>query len=43
MLEGLSGVQLKREETDRVEQGVREITGWDNPVEERTGFVEVAC
>ena len=42
MLEGLSGVRLK-EEADRAEQRVQEVTGWDDPVEEKTGFVEAAC
>ena len=43
MLEGLSGVRLKKEEADRAEQRVQEVTGWDDPVEEKTGFVEAVC
>ena len=43
VLEGLHGVQLKREEADRTDQRVREVTRWDEPVEEKTGFVEAAC
>ena len=43
VLEGLPRVRLKREEVDRTEQRVREVTGWSDPVEEKTGFVEVAC
>ena len=43
VLEGLSGVRLKKEEADRAEQRIREVTGWDDPVEEKTGFVAAAC
>ena len=43
MLEGLSGVRLKREEMERPEQRIQEVTGWDDPVEEKTGFVATAC
>ena len=43
VLEGLYGVQLRKEEADRVEKRVREVTGWDDPVEEKTGFVEAVC
>ena len=43
MLEGLAGARLKKEESDRAEKRVREITGWSDPVEEKTGFVEAAC
>ena len=32
VLEGLSGVRLKKEEADRAEQRVQEVTGWDDPV-----------
>ena len=28
---------------DRVERGVREVIGWSDPVEEKTGFVVAAC
>ena len=43
VLEGLTGVRLRKEEADRVERRVREVTGWDNPVEEKIGFMEAAC
>ena len=43
MLEGLAGVELGKEEVDRTERRVREVTGWGDPIEEKTGFVEVAC
>ena len=43
MLEGLVGVRLRKEEADRVERRVREVTEWSDPVEEKTGFVEAAC
>ena len=43
VLEGLFGVQLKREEVDCAEQRVQEVTWWSDPFEEKTGFVEAAC
>ena len=43
MLEGLVGVRLRKEEADRAERRVREVTGWSDPIEEKTGFVEYAC
>jgi hypothetical protein len=43
VLEGLAGVRLKKEEADRAERRVREVTGWSKPVEEKSGFVEAAC
>ena len=43
MLEGLAGVRLRKEEADRTERRVREVTGWSDPVEEKTGFVEAVC
>jgi hypothetical protein len=43
VLEGLAGVRLKKEEADRTEKRVQEVTGWNDPVEEKTGFVEAAC
>ena len=43
MLEGLAGARLRKEEADRAERRVREVTGWSDPVEEKTGFVEAAC
>ena len=33
---------MKKEEADRTEQRVQEVTGWNDPVEEKTGFVEAA-
>ena len=43
MLVGRAGVRLRKEEADRAERRVREVTGWSDPVEEKTGFVEAAC
>ena len=43
MLQGLAGVRLRKEEADRAERRVREVTGWSDPIEEKTGFVEAAC
>ena len=43
VLEGHSGVRLKKEEADCAEWWVRKVTGWSDPVEEKTGFVEAAC
>jgi hypothetical protein len=40
VLEGLAGVQLRKEEADHAEKRVREVTGWSDPVEEKTGFLE---
>jgi hypothetical protein len=33
MLEGLAGVRLTKEEADRAEKRVQEVTGWSDPVE----------
>jgi hypothetical protein len=41
-LEGLAGVRLRKEEADRAEKRVQEVSGWSDPVEEKTGFVEAA-
>ena len=41
-MEGLSRVRLKKEEADRAEQRVQEVTGWEDPIEEKTGFIEAA-
>jgi hypothetical protein len=43
MLEGIAGVRLRKEEADCAERHVREVTGWSDPVKEKTGFVEAAC
>ena len=43
MLEGLAGARLRKDEVDRAEKRVREVTGWNDPVEEKTGFVEATC
>ena len=43
VLEGITGVGLRQEEADRAERWVREVTGWDNPVEDKTGFEEAMC
>jgi hypothetical protein len=43
VLGGLTRVRLMKEEADRVEKRVKDATGWSDPVEEKTGFVEAAC
>ena len=43
VLECLSGVRLRKEEVDHAEKRVQEVTGWNDPVEEKTSFVEAAC
>jgi hypothetical protein len=43
VLDSLTGVRLRREEADRAEKRVQEVTGRSDPVEEKTGFVEAAC
>jgi hypothetical protein len=43
VLDNLAGVRLRKEEADRAEKRVQELTGWNDPVEEKTGFVEAAC
>ena len=43
VIEGLADVRLRKEEADRGEKRLREVTGWDDLVEEKTGFVEAAC
>jgi hypothetical protein len=43
VLGGLIGVRLKGEEANRAEKRVKEVTGWSDPVEEKTGLVEAAC
>ena len=42
VLEGLAGARLRIDEADRAKRRVQEITGWSDPVEEKTGFVEAA-
>ena len=37
MLEGLAGARLRKDEVDRAEKRVWEITGWSDPVKEKTG------
>ena len=39
MLEGLAGARLRKDEADRAVKRVQEVTGWSDPVEEKTGFV----
>ena len=34
---------VQKGEADRTEECVREVTGWSDPVEENTGFVEAVC
>ena len=36
-------MRLRKEEADRAEKRVQEVMGWNNPVEEKTGFVEATC
>ena len=43
VLEGFSKKKLMKEEADRAERRVREVTGWSDPIEERTSFVEATC
>ena len=43
VLETFSEMKLKKGEVDRAERHVREVAGWSDLVEEKTGFVEVAC
>jgi hypothetical protein len=38
-LEGLACARLRKVEADRAEKRVQEVTGWSDPVEEKTGFV----
>ena len=42
LLEGFHGKKLKKEEVNRAERRVREVTGWSDPVEDKIGFVEAA-
>ena len=43
LVEGLSGVRLRKYEVDRAERQAQEGTKWSDPVEEKTGFVEAVC
>ena len=43
ILDTISGGRLRREEAEHADERVREATGWSDPVEENTGFVEAAC
>ena len=43
ILETLSGGRLQKGEAERAEERVCEVTGWSDPVEESTDFVEAAC
>ena len=43
MIEGLTSVRMRKEEVDRAKKRIREVTGWDDPIEEKTNFVEAAC
>ena len=42
-LETISGGGLQKEDAEHVDELVREVTGWSDPVEESIGFVEAAC
>ena len=39
---GVVRVRLRKEEADCTERRVQEVTGWNDPVEEKTGFVDAA-
>ena len=43
VLEVLFIMRLTKEEADRAEKRVQEGTGWDDSIEEKTGFVEAMC
>ena len=43
VLETFSGGRSQKVDADRAEKRVREITGWSDPVEENTGFVQATC
>mgnify|MGYP000512341434 CR=1 FL=1 len=43
VLEGFSRKKLSKEEADRVERWIREVTVWNDRMEEKTNFVEAAC
>ena len=43
VLEGVTGVRLRKEESNHTERRVREVTRWHDPVDEKTGFMEAAC
>ena len=36
MLDGLAGVRLRKEEANHAERRVQEVTGWSDPIEEKT-------
>ena len=42
ILETLSEGRLQKGEAEHAEECVGEVTGWSDPVEESTGFVEAA-
>ena len=43
VLEGFSRKKLMKDEADRVEQQIQEVTEWIDSVDENTSFVEAAC
>ena len=43
VLEGFSGKKLRKEEADCTKRQIQEVTGWNDPVKEKTNFVEAAC
>ena len=43
VLDNFSGVKLEREEACQAEKCDKGVTGWNDPVKERTSFVEAAC
>ena len=43
VLEGLVGMRLRKEEANHAERRVREVTGWGDPIEAKTDFVESTC
>ena len=40
ILKTLFGGRLQKEEAEHADERVRDVTGWSDPVEESTGFVE---
>ena len=43
VLEGFSGKKLVKKEVDRTDRRAREVTEWNDPVDEKTSFMETAC
>ena len=43
ILKTLSEGRLQKGEAERAKESVHEVSGWSDPIEESTGFVEAAC